>query len=55
MNSFTIDPSGVFLTLKTPANALRFHAIWLRDNAFDPETRATGNGQRLVALRDIPK
>lgn len=33
---------------------LRFHAIWLRDNALDPETRSPGNGQRLIALRDIP-
>jgi gamma-butyrobetaine dioxygenase len=33
---------------------IRFHAIWLRDNAWDDETRAPGNGQRLIALRDIP-
>lgn len=33
----------------------RFHAIWLRDNAPDPETRDAGNGQRLIALRDIPE
>jgi gamma-butyrobetaine dioxygenase len=32
----------------------RFHAIWLRDNALDPETRAPENGQRLVTLQDIP-
>ena len=32
----------------------RFHAIWLRDNAPDAETRDVGNGQRLIALRDIP-
>ena len=32
----------------------RFHAIWLRDNAPDAETRDPGNGQRLIALRDIP-
>ncbi len=32
----------------------RFHAIWLRDNALDPETRAPENGQRLIALQDIP-
>lgn len=34
---------------------VQFHAIWLRDNAWDTETRAPGNGQRLIALRDIPK
>ncbi|QGY00055.1 gamma-butyrobetaine dioxygenase [Roseovarius faecimaris] len=33
----------------------RFHAIWLRDNAADAETRDPGNGQRLIALRDIPE
>lgn len=32
----------------------RFHAIWLRDNALDPETRAPGNGQRLITIGDIP-
>lgn len=32
----------------------RFHAIWLRDNALDPETRDPSNGQRLIALNDIP-
>ena len=32
----------------------RFHAIWLRDNAPDPETRDPGNGQRLITLADIP-
>ncbi|WP_299618994.1 TauD/TfdA family dioxygenase [Pelagibius sp.] len=34
--------------------ALRFHAIWLRDNALDPETRSPENGQRLVTLNEIP-
>ena len=32
----------------------RFHAIWLRDNAQDAETRDPGNGQRLISLADIP-
>ena len=31
----------------------RFHAIWLRDNAWDETTRAPGNGQRLITLGDI--
>ncbi len=34
---------------------LRFHAVWLRDNALDEETRAAGNGQRLITLADIPE
>ncbi|WP_373089386.1 TauD/TfdA family dioxygenase [Sneathiella sp.] len=54
MASLVIDPSGLFLTLTTHTGALRFHAIWLRDNADDADTRAAGNGQRLIALRDIP-
>lgn len=33
---------------------LRFHAIWLRDNAWDAATRAPGNGQRLITIADIP-
>jgi len=31
----------------------RFHAIWLRDNAWDDKTRSPGNGQRLITLGDI--
>lgn len=54
MSAVTIDPSGAFLTLDMPSGARRFHAIWLRDNAQDPETRSPGNGQRLVTLADIP-
>ena len=33
----------------------RFHALWLRDNALDPETRSPGNGQRLITVLDIPR
>ncbi|MBF9060362.1 gamma-butyrobetaine dioxygenase [Rhodobacterales bacterium HKCCSP123] len=54
MSSVTVDPSGSVLTLDTANGRHRFHAIWLRDNAQDAETRAPGNGQRLIALRDIP-
>lgn len=53
MTTVTIDPSGTYLTL-TSDRQRRFHAIWLRDNAPDAETRAPGNGQRLIAIRDIP-
>lgn len=53
--SATVDPTGSHLTLSAPnAGAIRFHAIWLRDNALDPETRAAGNGQRLITIGDIP-
>lgn len=32
----------------------RFHAMWLRDNALDAETRSPSNGQRLITVLDIP-
>eukprot|EP00730_Choanoeca_flexa_P018546 TRINITY_DN9021_c0_g2_i1.p1 TRINITY_DN9021_c0_g2~~TRINITY_DN9021_c0_g2_i1.p1 ORF type:complete len:430 (+),score=48.38 TRINITY_DN9021_c0_g2_i1:1144-2433(+) len=33
----------------------RFHAVWLRDNALDSDTRAPGNNQRLITITDIPQ
>ncbi|MEM7045503.1 MAG: gamma-butyrobetaine dioxygenase [Pseudomonadota bacterium] len=33
----------------------RFHAVWLRDNAFDEATRSPANGQRLITIQDIPE
>ncbi|WP_170349810.1 MULTISPECIES: 2-trimethylaminoethylphosphonate dioxygenase [Ruegeria] len=47
------DTSVVTVEFDTGTQA-RFHAIWLRDNALDPETRAPGNGQRLITISDIP-
>jgi gamma-butyrobetaine hydroxylase len=32
----------------------RFHALWLRDNALDAETRSATNGQRLITILDVP-
>ncbi|MDA7966315.1 TauD/TfdA family dioxygenase [Ruegeria sp.] len=49
-----VDPTGHILTLTDGDAQMRFHAIWLRDNAQDAETRSPTNGQRLIALRDIP-
>ena len=49
-----LNQNGGFLTLDDGSVQTRFHAIWLRDNAWDPETRSADNGQRLIALRDIP-
>ncbi len=55
MATVQVSKDGGVLTLDGIGGAaLRFHAIWLRDNAWDAQTRAPGNGQRLVALRDIP-
>ena len=52
----TLSDDGQCLTLTdygTGASA-RFHAVWLRDNAWDEATRSVGNGQRLITLADIP-
>jgi gamma-butyrobetaine dioxygenase len=55
MVTVQVSDGGSVLTLAGDHSALlRFHAIWLRDNAWDAQTRAPGNGQRLIALRDIP-
>jgi len=52
MNNVTIAPHGQFISLTIASNTTRFHAMWLRDNALDKDTRSTGNGQRLIALTD---
>jgi len=45
---------GSAIAISGPQGEMRFHAIWLRDNAWDEATRDPGNGQRLIALRDVP-
>jgi len=50
----TVIDGGNALGLQVGGWTARFHAIWLRDNALDPETRSQGNGQRLITLLDIP-
>ena len=46
---------GEALALELPGRGhQRFHAVWLRDNAWDEATRSPGNGQRLITLGDIP-
>lgn len=54
MPSVSVDPSGAHLTLELSSGSHRYHAIWLRDNAQDEDTRAAGNGQKLITLADIP-
>jgi len=49
-----IEEDGNQLVLRSIKSA-RFHAVWLRDNAWDESTRSKNNGQRLVSLADIPK
>ena len=45
---------GAALEIQLAGQALRFHALWLRDNAPDAATRSPSNGQRLITLLDIP-
>lgn len=47
------DGKALELTWKD-GNSARFHAIWLRDNAQDKDTRSPSNGQKLITLQDIP-
>jgi gamma-butyrobetaine dioxygenase len=55
MHKVELSDNGRIATLVLDSTApIRYHAIWLRDNAWDSETRSAGNGQRLIALRDIP-
>ena len=49
-----IEEGAALRLLREDGSGLRFHAIWLRDNAFDPATRSPGNGQRLITIGDIP-
>lgn len=51
----TVAPNAQHLTVDIGGDRLRFHAIWLRDNALDADTRDPGNGQRLVTLGEIPE
>jgi len=53
MTEAAIDAAGDVLVLTRDLEQHRFHAVWLRDNAWDAETRSATNGQRLIALRDI--
>ncbi len=55
LETANIAEGGKTLSLQwTDGQTTRFHAIWLRDNALDPQTRSEGNGQRLITILDIP-
>jgi [2-(trimethylamino)ethyl]phosphonate dioxygenase len=47
------DGAGLRLAF-ADGRAARFHALWLRDNALDAETRDPRNGQRLITVLDVP-
>lgn len=46
--------NGAALQVRLAGRDVRFHALWLRDNAPDAATRSPANGQRLITLLDIP-
>ncbi len=54
-NTISIHPDGSFLTLEISVGMVRFHAVWLRDNALDSNTLSAENGQRLITLLDQPR
>jgi gamma-butyrobetaine dioxygenase len=54
MSCVTVEPGGAVVKLSLDNTIMRFHAIWLRDNARDSKTRDPISGQRLIALREIP-
>ena len=55
MSRVTVEPGGTVVKLCLGNEIMRFHAIWLRDNAQHDETRDQINGQRLIALKQIPR
>lgn len=53
--SIKVTDSGKSIILqRSDGSSVRYHSIWLRDNALDPKTRDVNNGQRLITLSDIP-
>ena len=50
-----ITDGGRVLSVDMDGTTLRFHAVWLRDNAWDGETRSSGNGQRLITINSLPQ
>ncbi|WP_136658422.1 gamma-butyrobetaine dioxygenase [Nitratireductor sp. XY-223] len=56
IESVSVLDGGAAIQLSlADGSSTRFHALWLRDNALDGETRSAGNGQRLITLTDIPE
>jgi len=56
LETATIIDDGNALSLEFKDGSVsRFHGIWLRDNAPEPETISASNGQKLITLADIPE
>jgi gamma-butyrobetaine hydroxylase len=55
MAAANILEGGQVLQIVFPdGKSSRFHAMWLRDNALDSETRSPRNGQRLITILEQP-
>ena len=55
ITSVTVAEKGDILVCANGGGRdMRFHAVWLRDNAPDSGTRSPQNGQRLISITDIP-
>ncbi len=50
----SIENNGKVLRLSSSSAEMRFHAIWLRDNALDPETRDPVTSYRMIRFKDLP-
>lgn len=53
-NKARIIDGGKAVEVSLGGGRARFHALWLRDNAPDAQTRSARNGQRLITILDIP-
>lgn len=51
----TIDHNRKVLQLNDRSTKIRFHAIWLRDNALDPKTRDPITSHRMIRFKDLPE
>jgi gamma-butyrobetaine dioxygenase len=54
MRTSIIDRGEALEIVFADGQRARFHALWLRDNALDSETRSPANGQRLITILDQP-
>ncbi|MGY8872801.1 MAG: 2-trimethylaminoethylphosphonate dioxygenase [Pseudomonadales bacterium] len=50
-----IEDNRKILRLSNSTTEMRFHAIWLRDNALDPETRDPVTNHRMIRFKDLPE
>jgi len=55
MYEYSLSEDGQELALTNNSQTTRFHAIWLRDNAQDENTRSTVNGQKLITINELSR